>query len=247
MKQRYRSIVGCLLLLLLPLLGVAQTTPDTVIYQAPAPPDTVVAGSFGINAMRIGVDLKPWIQGIASRERSFRNLHLRLDLGPRNLITYGVSLDVTNSRADLSGGGGSTTYFNKGSAARIGFYFNVIPDDQEKNLVTVGIGYGRSWFEESLKGFVQDDDYGFFEIERASTGLHAGWVELNGGMQARVWKQLYVGYNLQLRILPHFDDSDQVQIYEIPGFGKASQKSSFGFSYYMLYRIPFREELKIKN
>lgn len=235
-----RYLFAFLLLFLLPLLGLAQTSPDTVIQGAlpPVPTDTVVARDFGVNALRFGVDIKPWIHGIASRERNFYNAHIRFDLGPRNMVRYGISLDLTHSTANLRGD--STTYFNNGKAASVGFYLNVIPDDQDHNLVTIGLGYGRSWFDESLSGYVQDNDYGFFLIERESTALRAGWVELNGGMQARVWKQLYVGYNLQLRILPHFNRREQVQIYEIPGFGKASQKSAFGFSYYMLYRIPFR-------
>lgn len=238
MKKMYHYFLGSLFMLLLCLPAMGQTKADTVIQQAPAPIDTIVAGTFGVNGIRFGVDLKPWIQGIASGERNFYNGHLRLDLGPRNLIRYGVSLDVTKSSANLMGD--SAIYSNKGFAASLGFYLNVIPDDQDQNLVTIGLGYGRSWFDESLSGVVSDEIYGSFPIERTSAGLGAGWIELNGGMQARVWKQLYVGYNLQLRILPHFSKRDQVQIYEIPGFGKASQKSTFGFSYYMLYRIPFR-------
>ncbi len=230
-------IIG-LCLLCLPMLAGAQVVADTVIQEVPAPVDTLVKEPFRINGLRFGVDLKPWIQTIASSERAAYNVHLRLEGGPGELIRYGALLDFTQSETNLGDDDDSTTYFNKGTVARLGVYMNIIPDDLEQNLVTIGVGYGRSWFDESLKGYVDDDIYGFFPINRSSTGLGGGWVELTAGMQARVWKGFFVGYEFQLKLLPHFRDRDQVQIYEIPGFGKASQKSALGFSYFLLYRLP---------
>lgn len=244
MIQIYKYSISFCLLLLLPLLAIGQVNSpaDTVIQQVNqqvnTPDTSLAAGPIRLQGLRFGIDLKPWIQSIASSDRSFYNAHLRLDAGPGTSIRYGAMLDFTHSEANLQGD--SATYFNKGNAARLGLYLNIIPDDQDFNLVTVGIGYGRSWFNESLSGLVDDSDYGSFPVYRSSIGLGAGWIEITGGMQARIWKQLYVGYNLQLRLLPHFKDRDLLQIYEIPGFGKASRKSSFGFSYFLLYRIPFR-------
>ena len=223
----------------MPLLGIGQVDgADTVIHQMVIPVDTVKNLPFRINGLRVGVDLQPWIRSISNGDRDLYNFHMRLDAGPGDQVRYGALLDLTSYQANLSGD--SATYYHKGTAARLGLYYNVLPGDPEYNLVTVGIGYGRSWFDESLSGIVDDEGfYGPFAISRTSTGLRAGWFELSGGMQARVWQQLFVGYNLTLKLLPHYRDDEQVQIYEIPGFGKASEKSAFSFNYYLLYRFSF--------
>ena len=242
MKKMYRYLLS--LLLLLPLVGWGQARPDTVLQDTPPPPDTIVLTPLRINGIRFGVDLKPWVHGIASSERNFYNAHLRVDVGRGPLVQYGAFLDLTHAETTLSSESKDSTdisYFHKGNSARLGIYLNVIPADPEHNLVTVGIGYGRSWFNERLSGIVEPDpQYGSSFIESNSFGLSAGWLELSGGMQARVWKQFFVGYSLSLKFFPHFKDRDQVRIYEIPGFGRANQRTSLGFSYYLLYRIPFK-------
>ncbi|MBW3545556.1 MAG: hypothetical protein KY428_08180 [Bacteroidetes bacterium] len=232
--SKYLMLMG---LLLLPLLGAAQVVADTVIRETKAAVDTTGKEPLRLQGLRLGIDLKPWIQTLASSERDAYNVHLRLDAGAGDLIRYGALLDITRLETNLQGD--STTYYNKGTAARLGVYLNVIPEDEDQNLVHIGISYGRSWFDESLSGYVKDKDYGDFPINRSSTSLQGGWLELSGGMQARVWKQFYLGYELQLKLFPHFKDNEQVQIYEIPGFGRASRKSAVGFSYFLLYRIPF--------
>ncbi|WP_224996652.1 DUF6048 family protein [Cesiribacter sp. SM1] len=229
----YRYLIS-FCLLLLPLLGMGQGTADTVARETVVLPDTADL-PLRINGLRIGVDMKSWIQGIASGDRDLYNLHLRLDAGPGEVVRYGAMLDWTHSQANITGD--SATYYHRGNALKVGFYLNAMPGDPDNNLLSIGIGYGRSWFDESLSGIVEDELYGSFPINRSSTGLSAGWLELSGGMQARVWKQLNVGYNLTLRLLPHFRDDEQVRIYEIPGFGNANNNSTFGFSYYLLYRF----------
>lgn len=241
MISLYRYFLS-LSLLLLPLLAVGQVdnAADTVIERMKTPETSPLSQPFRLTAIRFGIDLNPWVQSIASSERDLYNVHLRLDANSGSTLRYGALLDFTKSEARLEGD--SATYNNSGTAARVGLYLNVIPIDPDYNLVTIGLGYGRSWFDESLSGVVEDKLYGSFPISRSSTGLRAGWVEIRGGMQARLWKQLYAGYDLQLKLFPHFKDQEQVQLYEIPGFGRANQKSAFAFSYYLLYRIPFSKK-----
>jgi hypothetical protein len=234
MKPIYTYFISACLLLL-PLLAVSQGA-DTLVQELPAK-DRTIEGSFRLQGLRLAIDLAPWIRGLSSPERDLYNLHLRLDAGRGEAIQWGASLDWIRSQAELSSA--ITTYSHRGQALRLGLYLNAIPLDPDKNLVTVGLGYGRSWFDETLSGVVTDPIFGEFPLNRSSTGLGAGWVELSGGMQARVWKQFYTGYNLTLKILPHFRDDQLLQIYEIPGYGQASRASAFAFSYYLLYRIPF--------
>jgi hypothetical protein len=230
----YRYLIS-LCLLLMPLLGIGQRAADTVARETVIAVDTAAEAPFRINGFRVGVDMKSWIQGIATSDRDLYNLHLRLDAGPGEVVRYGALLDLTHSQANIIGD--SATYYHKGNAVKFGVYLNAMPGDPDNNLLSIGLGYGRSWFDESLSGIVEDELYGSFPINRSSTGLSAGWFEFSGGMQARVWKQLNVGYNLTLRLFPHFRDDEQVRIYEIPGFGNANRKTSFNFSYYMLYRF----------
>lgn len=242
----YRYLVSACLLLL-PLMGKAQVIndADTTIERMITPETSPASQPLRISGIRFGVDLKPWLQGLASSKRNLYNFHLRLDVNSGKTLRYGALLDITHSDTKLVGDDDTyetpfqNTYESKGLATKLGLYLNVIPHDPDRNLVTIGLAYGRSWFDESLSGRVEDDVYGAFPVVREAKGLRAGWVEIFGGMQARIWKNLYAGYNLQLRLFPHFDDTDLVEVYEIPGFGRASEKSSFGFSYFLLYRIPF--------
>ncbi|EMR01443.1 DUF6048 family protein [Cesiribacter andamanensis] len=224
-------------LLALPLLSPAQRA-DTVIQNTPEQLSSA-EGRFALQGLRLGLDVVPWISGLASPERTLYNLHMRLDAGRGDRLQYGASLNWLRSEAVLSSA--ITTYQHSGQSLSLGLYLNVIPTDPDHNLVTIGLGYGRSWFDETLSGVVEDPRgiYGDSEVNRSSTGLRSGWFSLSGGMQARIWKQLYTGYNLSLKLLPHFSEEEQLQIYEVPGYGRASAASSFEFSYYLLYRIPF--------
>ena len=207
---------------------------NSVVAQKAAPPDTAKSFSLKPTAVRFGVDLNPWISGISNGDKTLYNVHLRIEAN-----RWGLLLDGNHSETGVQD---STTYAHNGNYLRLGVVYNLLKNDTQGNLFYLGLGYGRSWFSESFSGQVQDPVYGTIEINREANDLRGGWLEAGVGIQARIWKQLFAGYELRLKFAPHFTDDDLVQLYQVPGYGRASDKSQVGFSYYLLYRIPLSKQ-----
>jgi hypothetical protein len=215
--------------LVLPAEALAQQ-PET-LKPAALKADTVDAKEpFRITALRVGIDLNPWIQNFTNKEKKLLNLHTRVEAGD-----WGLLLDINRSETGVQD---STTYTHAGNYVRLGVVRNLLKKDDQGNLLYLGAGYGRSWFSEAYSANVVDPIYGNTSISQSQNNLRGGWLEAMFGIQARIWQQLFAGYELRLKFAPHFTDNDVAQLYQVPGYGRASDNSQVGFSYYLLYRIP---------
>ena len=148
--------------------------------------------------------------------------------------------------------GGETNYFvdknyeyrSNGIYGRFGVDINMIPREAWGSVLFFGLRYGRSNFEEQLYGAVFDPIWGYTIIDDSNKLIQARWYEIVTGMKAKVWKNLYLGYILRLKVSLKIMNPYAIEVdpFRIPGYGLADQNSFYGINYYVAWKFSFRQK-----
>jgi hypothetical protein len=133
-------------------------------------------------------------------------------------------------------------YENDGRYLRVGVDVNFLLKDPDRNMVFLGFRYGRSSFDEQLTYLTTLDDFGDIETTVSNLNATAGWLELTGGLRVKIWKALWMGYTARLKFAPRVQGEEALKTYDIPGYGKTSKSTYWGFNYQIFLRIPFKKE-----
>ncbi len=138
--------------------------------------------------------------------------------------------------------GESFDYQNKGSYFRVGFDRNFSKNKESGNVLSLGLRYGRAYFEDQL---IHTTDHGFGEqiYTLQNKNLTARWLEVVFGVRGKIVSNLYMGFTMRWQFLRKINGETELKTFDIPGFGKTKRKNSTAFDYYLMWRIP----LKTKN
>jgi hypothetical protein len=79
----------------------------------------------------------------------------------------------------------------------------------------------------------------------AKNSIKAYWIEIGMGLRAEIFKNFFMGWSFNGRIMIKKSKDIYMDPYNIPGYGNGSKKSAIGFNYSIYYRIPILKE-KIK-
>lgn len=149
-----------------------------------------------------------------------------------------------------------TDYLNittKGSYFKGGIDYNSYQNwlDMD-NMIYFGFRIGASSFSHTLNSFTVYNTNQYWEEQFASNtpqefkGLTAIWAEIILGLKAELFNNLYMGLNVQLKVLASETEPTNLQNIYIPGFNKTydSSKIGVGYSYTISYRIPLYKKEK---
>ena len=135
---------------------------------------------------------------------------------------------------------------SKGSYLKVGFDYNGYTNwlDME-NMITVGMRYGFSTFSEQLNDYDIYNPHPYFgQIPSITSGemyngLTASWAEVAAGINVKVFNNIYVGFNLQLKMLVTNSEPGNFENLYIPGFNRTYDGNfGAGFNYTVSYFIP---------
>ena len=226
------NLIVALAVCLVPVLGMAQEPADTLAGGAPAPEEENTP--FRPEAVRLGVDVSHLVGNVVDPDRKFYEVNTDVSFGK-----YLLSADWGTGSQHLYEEG--LDYQVSGNYFRIGPDVNFIPENLDWNAFFVGLRFGLSSFDEKLTTtfFVPGWDTLSVTPDRHAS---AHWFEGVGGLKARVWKGLYMGYTLRFKFGIRVHDDPLFTPYHVPGFGKVGDGSRFSFSYHLMYRIPFRQQ-----
>jgi hypothetical protein len=138
----------------------------------------------------------------------------------------------------------STT--TKGTYLKAGLNYNAYTNwlDME-NLITVGARFGFSTFSEQLNNYLIYNPHPYFgqsELIDSSIkydGLTAGWGEVAAGINVKVFNNIYVGFNVQLKVLITNSEPNSFENLYIPGYNRTYDGNfGAGFNYTVSYFIP---------
>lgn len=105
---------------------------------------------------------------------------------------------------------------------RTGCDLNIANNKRSGNRILTGLRYGFSTFTYDLNGpDIEDPVYGEF-LPYRFTGVNGRmhWVEIVGGLEARIWKFIHLGWTLRYKIRISEKKSTLGHAWYVPGFGK---------------------------
>jgi len=218
------STFRLLLILLLPLGASGQAVKPE--------PDTTHTRKF--TGIRFGMETIGFIKSQTGTKFSGNEFMVDTDIGRYYLVTefgtWARNLAITDG-----------TYSNDGRYVRVGVDVNFLKKDPDRNMFFLGARYGRSFYNEEVT-YLTRTEYGDREKTAVNDGIRSGWVELTTGLRVRVWKIFWLGYTARMKFAPGTPKDSPLAPYDIPGYGLTFKKPWWGFSYYLMMRIPFEKD-----
>lgn len=154
--------------------------------------------------------------------------------------TYYLAGEFGLDKINLSGDG--FDYQSEGSFFRVGPHVNMMPYNKQRSSIFFGLMYARSSFQDQINYAQSDTGWGTGDLFFANDNLTARWFEANVGINVKIAGPLYLGYTVRFKFVKKLSGEEELMPYEIPGFGQADKGSAFGFNYYVIYKLRFRDK-----
>jgi hypothetical protein len=78
-----------------------------------------------------------------------------------------------------------------------------------------------------------------------NTDVKANWTELTTGLKVRMFGIFWMGYTVRYKFLLNTNEPRGFIPHDVPGYGKTYSESTWGFNYYIMFKIPVRKEKPI--
>lgn len=136
-------------------------------------------------------------------------------------------------------------FTTKGTYFKVGFDYNAYENwlDME-NMIYAGMRYGVSSFSQTLNTYTIYDPTNYYGENTVISGekfngLTASWLEVVGGIKAKIVNNFYLGFSVRLNYLVSNKKPDTFDNLYIPGFNRTYDgKFGAGFNYTLSYMIP---------
>ncbi len=200
--------------------------------------DTTKTHRFGL---RVGVDISKLIKTAIIKDYSAFEVNTDYKFAKNYYLAgeFGFE-DRTIDETQVN-------YTAKGNYFKIGVDYNMYTNwlDME-NIIYAGFRYGLSNHKQTLNRYnIYNTDLYWNEnnsvtIPKEFDGNISSWVELVLGVKAKIYNNLYLGFNVQLKNKIGSTTLEGFDILYIPGFGQAYVDSNWGVGvgYTMSYFIP---------
>ncbi len=192
-----------------------------------------VGPSYFPTGIRIGTDIISLIR--TGTDDSFSGYEFNVDV---DFYRYYLTVDFGRWEREFLTD--EEHYNNEGNYFRVGVDFNFLKKDPDKNMLFFGMRYGQGTYSEQLS-IVNDPVWGPIEITFANTDVKAGWAELTTGLRVKMLKFFWMGYTARYKFGLNTNESKGFISYDVPGYGKTANQSTWGFNYQILFRIPVRK------
>lgn len=201
--------------------------------------------------IRVGIDLHRLSRSFY--EDGFRGIELVADY--RLTKKWYAAAELGNVKYTFDDA--QVNFTTNGNYLKVGFDYNAYENwlDME-NMIYVGFRYGIAAFNQNLNSYkiyqnsALDDindttiPVNYFDevtvyADRNYSGLTAHWVELVGGVKAKLFNNLFLGFSVRLNgLISDKKPSDFDNLY-LPGFNRTYDgKFGVGLNYTLSYLIP---------
>jgi hypothetical protein len=133
-------------------------------------------------------------------------------------------------------------YSSQGTFFKVGPHVNFMPYNKHRGSIYFGLMYANSYFNDRITYSQSNDAWGDSSFELSNDNLKSRWFEANIGMNVKVAGPLYLGYMLRFKFANTLTGAGELEPLEIPGFGPANKGANFGFNYYIIYKLRFRDK-----
>jgi len=250
MKIKYISTLGISILLMLLSISALAQDQDQDQESVQETPEQALNDSIKITnryGLRLGADLSKLARTafeddytgfeIMGDYRLTKRLYIAGELGTEEKTTVTDFLNSTASGSYFKAGIDYNTYDN---------WFGM------ENSIYTGFRIGASTFKQTINSYTIYHTNQYWQPQLTITdaqefsGLSALWAELIVGLKAEVVTNLYLGLNVQLKVLVADDDPNNFENVYIPGFNKTydSSRIGVGYGYNISYLIPLYKKEK---
>lgn len=137
---------------------------------------------------------------------------------------------------------GNVGYDMGGTYLRIGPEVNFLHRDRQLNNFSFGLRYAWATYDEVAIGDVKEPNWGAVPVS-FDVNNRSWWLEMTTGVKVRLVKNIFTGYILRFRFLRRSTVPDvPFTSYYVPGYGLADRNNTWGFRYYIMYRIQWNKK-----
>ena len=162
-----------------------------------------------------------------------------------------ISADLNEKLSPVLGGGYvdykysqyNYTYTNKGIFIRVGVDLNLLNPKKSLGKYWGGIGlrYGISRFNSEIPLIRQANYWGESSTSVPAAKSWGHFLEASPGMRAEIFRNFSAGWSINLRMLLYSGSHKELRPIFIPGFGNSQKRFSSGFSYFIVWNIPYKK------
>nr|WP_321454106.1 DUF6048 family protein [uncultured Carboxylicivirga sp.] len=137
------------------------------------------------------------------------------------------------------------SYDSDGSFLRLGVDYNIFKVEEIGNNdnIILGLRYGFGVTDYKSDRYTINDDYwGDYVGSMGSGTSTAHWGEFVFGLRSEILKNFYMGWTGRIRTLIAINNTQQLEPYAIPGYGKRDNTPNFSFTYNLEYYLPLRKK-----
>jgi hypothetical protein len=201
-----------------------------------AQPADTIPKSFRPTGLRAGIEMISLIR--TPIEDKFSGWEGSLDV---DFHRYFAVLEAGRWSRDLSTD--TDAYSNRGNFWKAGVDVNFLKNDPEKNMFFLGFRYANSTFSEQLTLTLVDPVFGTETQNFNHDAVRASWAELTTGLRVKMLNFFWMGYTIRYKFGLNTDEPSGLIPYDVPGYGQTNKNTTWGFSYYMMFRLPLKREL----
>lgn len=197
--------------------------------------------------LRVGGDMGKLVRSFLDDDYTGFEIVADFRLKKKLYIAAEIGIEEKNTKTDY------LDVTTNGSYLKAGIDYNMYQNwlDMD-NMIYVGFRIGASTFSQNLNSYTIYNTNQYWSPQFSTTdlreynGLTAFWGEIILGIKAELLTNLYLGLNVQLKVLASETEPDNFENLYIPGFNKTYDSSGIGtgFSYTLSYRIPLYKKDK---
>lgn len=208
----------------------------SIVGNAQAKDTTKIAQRYGL---RVGVDLHRLSKSFYDKD--YQGIEIVGDYRVSKKLYIAGELGNEDKTVDDD----RFNFTTKGTYFKVGFDYNAYENwlDME-NMIYAGMRYGVSSFSQTLNTYTIYDPTNYYGENTIVSGekfngLTASWLEVVGGVKAKILNNFYLGFSVRLNYLVSNKKPDNFDNLYIPGFNRTYDgKFGAGFNYTLSYMIP---------
>lgn len=108
----------------------------------------------------------------------------------------------------------------------------------EELYISVRYGYGNLTHQAPYI-LINDPYWGPFETLKQQASFVAHWAEIGGGLKTKLFWNIFIGWDLRVRMKLSSHSDNDMEPYYISGFGKEKNNSAIMLHYSVYYKFPF--------
>ncbi len=131
---------------------------------------------------------------------------------------------------------------NSGVFFRAGFDYNLLNPVMAAGRYFAGgsVKYGFSVYDFNNPSIEYLSYWGNYETSAPELRKTAHFIEFSPTLTAELFKNVFVGWSVDIRVLLWSGAGEDLRPIDIPGFGNGSKTISLGMNYYLSIRIPYK-------